>query len=55
LWVLGGLVLCVMIFLRKSLQVAIKILTEAGHVLMDLKQMMLIPLFKFMVREERRG
>ena len=38
-----------MIFLRKSLQVAIKILTEAGHVLMDLKQMMLIPLFKFMV------
>ena len=45
-WSLGGIVLCVLVFMHRSLKIATAVATEAGHVLGDLKQMWLIPLYK---------
>ena len=49
LWVIGGIVVVVMLFMGHSLRVASAIVSEAGHVLGDQKQMFVLPLYKFIL------
>ena len=49
LWIVGGVVFLVMCFMHGSLKVASAVMAEGGHVLGDLKQMFLIPFYKYLV------